>query len=69
VIDEDALASCLVHEVETDDDPVCDLEDLEDEVQVALDRCGVGDDDDAVGLAEEDEVARDLPSAAAERRE
>jgi hypothetical protein len=50
----------LVHEVQTDDDAVGDLEHLEHEVEIALESRGVHDDDRHVGLSEQDEVARDL---------
>src|SRR6187200_1906673 len=59
-VDIEALASRLVHQVHRDDDAVGDLQHLQNEVQVALERAGIGDDDDGVWLAEQDEVARDL---------
>ena len=59
-VDLDALALGLVHQVDGDDHAVGDLEHLQHEVQVALERRGVDDDDRRVGPAEQQEVARDL---------
>ena len=57
----------FVHQVDGDDHAVGDLEHLQHEIQVALERARVDDDDRAVGPAEQQEVARDLLVAARPR--
>ncbi len=59
-VDVDPLAPGFVHQVHGHDDLVGDLEHLQHEIQIALERGCVDDDDRAVGGAEEQEVARDL---------
>ena len=56
----DAAPACLVDQVQADDNPVGDLQYLEDEVQVAFQPGGVDDHHGDVRLAEEDEVASHL---------
>ena len=59
-IERDPVSPGLVHEVQEDDDPVGDLEDLEDQVEVPLEARGVDDHDRHIRSTEEDEIARDL---------
>jgi hypothetical protein len=56
----ETVAFGLVHQVQADHDPVRDLHDLQDQVEVALEPARVDDDDGDVRLSEEQEIARDL---------
>ena len=56
----DAAALCLVHEVDADNGASGDLQNLQHEVQVALEAGRVADDDHGVRSAEAQKVARDL---------
>jgi hypothetical protein len=60
LVDRQAIAFGLVDQIEADDDPVGDLEHLQHDVQVALEPVRVHHDDRDVGLAEQDEIARNL---------
>jgi len=56
----DTLAPRLVHEIDRENRPVGNFQHLKREVQVAF-QCGrIGDDDNAVRLPEEDEIAGDF---------
>ena len=49
----------FVHQVQADHHPVGDLQDLQHQIQVALQRRGVGHHDRHIRLAEQQEIARD----------
>jgi hypothetical protein len=60
IVDLDATALRLVHQVQADHDAVRDLEHLQHDVQVAFEHRGIDDHDGHIRLAEEHEVARHL---------
>ena len=55
-VDADAVALRLVHQVETDHDPVGDLEHLQREIEVPLEPRGIEDHHRHVGPAEQNEI-------------
>ena len=59
-VDRDAVAPGLVHQIHVDHHPVGDVEDLQHEVQVALEAGGVDHRHRHVGPPEQDELARHL---------
>ena len=59
-INRDPMAPCLIHQIEEDDNPIRDVENLEDEIQVALEPGGIDYDHRHVRATEQHEVARDF---------
>ena len=54
------MAASLIHQVEAHDDAISNLENLEDQIQIALQTCGIDDDHGDIRLPKQDEVTGDL---------